>query len=121
MKRTYQTTNEMIELIKLSIYKPTQEKVIQVLNQYIEFGELYVYEDDCLLGIMGVKNNEVGHLAVKETYQNQGIGRKMLESYHGPLTLETDDDAVGFYLKSGFELVESFYKHETKRYLLKRG
>jgi len=62
---------------------------------------------------------QILNIAVAEDSRTQGVGRKMIaalrDRYNTPIEAETDDDAVGFYRKCGFETTV-FEKHNTRRY-----
>jgi len=61
----------------------------------------------------------IANIAVIEERRGQGIGGLMLsmlqKKFKLPIELETDDDAVDFYRKCGFE-AESFEKNGVRRW-----
>ncbi len=68
-------------------------------------------EDGRLLGMLVLRRTEAGAgilgIAVAEACRHRGIGRTLIEAALDDgqpdlLTAETDDDAVGFYVKCGF-------------------
>ncbi|MGX7264269.1 GNAT family N-acetyltransferase [Enterococcus crotali] len=95
----------------------TSSKVVSELENYLNVSNrvLYLnYHNDVLVGCIGIKilkNNviEITHLATKEAYRCKQIGSRMIayiEKTYEPFELvaETDNDAVGFYKKYGFEI-----------------
>ena len=65
---------------------------------------------------------EICHIAVDEKYRHEGIGSKMIfalqNKYKLVVEAETDDGAVNFYRKCGFETT-AFQKHNTRRWVCK--
>ncbi len=84
-----------------------------------------------IIAILGLKYIDIGsyeilHIAVLPEFRGLGLGNKIIESIIKKkdiekLIAETDDDAVLFYKKCGFEirLLESDYK-QSKRYLCEK-
>ena len=69
------------------------------------------------------KSANILDFAVKPEYQSRGIGSRLIDFIFNQfetkyVTAETDDDAIGFYKKYGFELLKTETKFETKRYTL---
>jgi acetyltransferase-like isoleucine patch superfamily enzyme/ribosomal protein S18 acetylase RimI-like enzyme len=68
-------------------------------------------ENDSVVGICGFEVHadkvEIHLVAVAADKQRQGVGGRMItalqKNYSLPIAAETDDDAVGFYRKRGFE------------------
>jgi len=77
--------------------------------------ELYgMFVSEVLVAVLSLRRdamaNEVTHLAVKEGERHKGYGRLFLQdalrrSGKRPLTVETDEDAFGFYKTCGFKIV----------------
>ncbi len=120
---------DIIRILGYSIYKATKEKVINIINQYKENEqlEMYIYKDSYDLGVIAIKleelDIEICHIAVDENARNQKIASKLIdyvkEKYNfRKLYLETDDDAVNFYKKVGFDVKNLGEKHKGyPRYL----
>jgi len=81
-------------------------------------------ENDTIVGVCGfeVCNNgylEILNIAVAENARGRGIGSAMIlalrDEFHLPIKAETDDDAVDFYRKVGFESTE-FQKRGFRRW-----
>lgn len=109
-----EVSKELIDLLSPSIYKPSSTKVQKIIENYLssDTKKLYVYKKHkVLLGIVGIEfsSNKIilKHMAVKDTFRRQGIGSKLIlflsSEYKTTIELETDDDAIGFYTKIGFE------------------
>jgi len=110
-----------------SMWQPSPETVTRVVDRCRS------KEDRQLRGIvdgsriLGVAEYEIrgsgilyiANIAVAEDCRRAGIGREMihelLDRYHLPIELETDDDAVGFYRKCGFTAAE-LVKNGVKRW-----
>jgi ubiquinone/menaquinone biosynthesis C-methylase UbiE/N-acetylglutamate synthase-like GNAT family acetyltransferase len=88
---------------------------------------IYAYKDNGEykgIVIFKVINNSatILDIAVKPEYQSQGIGSKLINfifnSFNARnITAETDDDAIGFYKKYGFAIVDTKVEFDTKRYV----
>lgn len=107
-----------LEILKESVFEPTKEKLIKRADYYentngiVSYGYAY---DDVILGliVLDTKNKDeivILDIAVKKDTQKRGIGKALLnyvicELEPKILIAETDDDAVGFYKKNKFEIV----------------
>lgn len=107
-----------LEILKESVFESTKEKLIKRANYYedtngiVSYGYAY---DDVILGliVLDIKNKDeiiILDIAVKKDNQKRGVGKALLnyvlcELKPKILIAETDDDAVGFYKKSQFEIV----------------
>ncbi len=80
------------------------------------------YDEDKMVGVARLHFNskeeaQIRYMAVEEGYRNRGIGSKMLEKLEEIakekgaryVMLNARENAVGFYLKNGYELVEKSY------------
>jgi len=107
--------NAIIELLGLCM--GNSHRIEQIYIQYAAGHSLRLYgwvQADQLVGIMGIHVHsdvlhEISHLAVMLDYQQAGIGRQMIQTYHSEhssiqLFAETDREAVGFYRQSGFAI-----------------
>lgn len=107
-------------ILALSLFQPTMPQAIAcVVNRCRSNDERKLWgvlNGEQILGVVEYYFRDDGviyvcNIAVIEACRGQGVGRFMLaalqEKYNLPLALETDDDAVGFYRKCGFE-AESF-------------
>ena len=121
---------EILDLLKPSVYNPTPEKLLNRANKYKENGNAYIYafeEGGKYKGIVVFEKTDktatILDIAVKEEYRRQGIGAKLIDfifdKFHiDTVRAETDDDAVGFYKKYGFSVDEEKIEFDTKRYIL---
>lgn len=110
--------DSILEVLKESVFKQTKEKLIKRANYYeskegiVSYGYIY---DDMILGLIVLdkaSNDEmiILDIAVRKDKQKLGIGSELLnyviyELKPRILVVETDDDAVGFYEKKQFEIV----------------
>ncbi|CEQ03388.1 ribosomal-protein-alanine acetyltransferase [[Clostridium] sordellii] len=110
--------DSILEVLKESVFKPTKEKLIKRANYYeskegvVSYGYIH---DDMILGLIvldKISNYEmiILDIAVRKDKQKLGIGSELLnyiiyELKPRILVAETDDDAVGFYEKKQFEIV----------------
>ncbi|KAA0765684.1 GNAT family N-acetyltransferase [Bacillus sp. SH5-2] len=74
-------------------------------------GTLYKYEEKACIGIevIGSMKARICHIAVMPKYRHQGIALRMIKEIvrvhqFTYIEAETDDEAVEFYKKSGFEI-----------------
>ena len=89
-------------------------------------GEIFYgwIEDDKTLGVCGVlvdsNKLEICHIAVAENARGKGIGKAMVRAldgkYNTTIEAETDDDAVGFYRKCGFETTKMYKEYSGQKY-----
>ena len=116
----------ILEVLKESVFKPTKEKLIKRVNYYenksgiVSYGYIY---DDMILGLIVLdktSNDEmiILDIAVRKDKQKLGIGSELLnyviyELKPRSLVAETDDDAVGFYEKKQFEIVNLVGKYSN--------
>jgi putative acetyltransferase len=84
-----------------------------ILNTYLDAVELRCAKNDPgnILGFLGVAENNLEMLFIHPKNRGMGIGRKMLEYAIEELNVqkvdvnEQNEQALGFYLKQGFEVV----------------
>lgn len=122
------TEPDILKLLAPSVYNPTEERLLNRAKKYQEDEEtnVYVYkEDNEYKGIVvfEIVNNSatILDIAVKPEYQDQGIGSKLIDFIFNSfdaqnVTAETDDDAIGFYIKYGFTVADTKVKFDVKRY-----
>lgn len=110
-------------MYKSCMYQPTYEMYLDSINKLISsaFNRIYTCETDGkVVGVLVIqlagRNAEIIGIAVSEQFQNQGIGKYMIqrimekECLHS-LIAQTDDDAVGFYRKCGFIIEDEIKKY----------
>lgn len=125
-------TPEVYSIYSLCMYAPTYERFAKKVRAYLEDEDTAVYgfyEDRSLFGIIVLRSMdqdtaEIIGIAVDQAHQHQHIGKILIEyaATIGPywkLHAETDDDAVLFYKRCGFQ-IEPFYmvynEKQCKRY-----
>ncbi len=126
------TDENIFRLLAPSTFDPTPEKLKKRAAEY-KFNECihayaYLYYDQ-YVGIIVFKTNgsnaTVLDIAVTEYYRELGFGTRLVNSIFenfkiNTLFAETDDEAVNFYLKCGFEITETKTVYGTKRYVCKK-
>lgn len=113
IKSFEQDTND---LLKCCIGNPTEEKIRQILSEYFGDNSKHMYgykKNNEIVGLIGIVADEhnitIKHIAVKEYVRGSGIGRSLINNIvlkFNPTAIvaETDDDAVDFYRKLGFDI-----------------
>ena len=121
--------NRIYELLAPSVFNPTEERLLNRAKKYQEDEEtnVYVYkEDNEYKGIVVFEifdsTATILDIAVNPEHQGQGIGSKLIDFIFNSfkaqnITAETDDDAIGFYIKYGFAVAKTETKFNTKRYI----
>lgn len=116
-------------LLAPSVYFATDQKLQTRAQEYYNSPNTYVYTfllDGEYAGIVvfSVKGSiaTINDIAVKFEYTQKGIGRKLVMYILSAFTVdtiiaETDDDAVGFYKKIGFEISNVDTKFDINRYI----
>ncbi len=119
----------VLELLKPSVFNPTQDRLKARAEQYAHNPNAHIFacrKGSRFVGIVVFESENsratVLDIAVAEQMRGRGIGSAMLDLIFKNfnvtiLTAETDDDAVGFYLKYGFKIVETKTVYDTKRYV----
>ena len=123
------TEPDILKLLAPSVFNPTEERLLNRAKKYQEDENFNIYaykEDGRYKGIVIFKiiNNSatILDIAVKPEHRGQGIGSKLIgfifDSFNAQnITAETDDDAIGFYKKYGFSVVDTKVEFDTKRYV----
>ncbi|CEO34752.1 ribosomal-protein-alanine acetyltransferase [[Clostridium] sordellii] len=115
-----------LEILKERVFKPTKEKLIKRVNYYenkkgiVSYGYIYDYMILGLIVLEKINKNKmiILDIAVRRNKQKLGIGSELLnyviyELKPRILVAETDDDAVGFYEKKQFEIVNLGKKYSN--------
>lgn len=120
---------EVLTLLKPSVYDPTPERLKSRAEKYSADKNIFVYackKDGIYVGIVvfGTGNGtaEILDIAVKPEYRKHGIGRKLIDFIFTQfpidnITAETDDEAVEFYKRCGFNVIGFGMKCNNKRYI----
>ena len=93
------------------MYQPTFEDFVAQMEEYISDPsvKIFVCENEGeKAGILVLKDEEILGIAVRNDQRKKGLGKEMIyqvmETEHlRRITAQTDDDAIGFYRRSGFE------------------
>ena len=107
------------EIYKYCMFMPTVEKFNNKVDLFLNDNSVKIFacfEQDKIMGIMVVsfkeqKKIEIIGIAVDVSTRGKGIGSYMINQVVNDYSLtfvyaETDDDAVEFYRKNGFDIVE---------------
>lgn len=126
--------NEQIyTLLAPSVFNPTPQKLLSRAQKYFDTDNVYAYaflQDGEYVGIVifEIKDNvaKINDIAVNDEFRSNGIGSKLVkyivDTFNvNVVSAETDDDAVGFYRKIGFDAHEIKTEYECKRYVCKLG
>ncbi|KAG4092316.1 acyl-CoA N-acyltransferase [Neocallimastix lanati (nom. inval.)] len=83
--------------------------------------ETYVYEDNkSIIGFIGLVDDYIAGLFIKEEYRSYGVGRKLLnfcKEQHDKLELKVykkNEKAIKFYIREGFEKLNESIDEMTK-------
>ncbi len=111
------------------LYFKTYNEYKNIMSNYICHQDIkcfYCIENNIKTGIITfelLKDNtvEIRGIAVHDLYRKIGIGTFMIDEslkilQPKKVIVETDDDAINFYLKYGFEILEKYPDGETCRY-----
>ena len=114
--KTYDDLNELRLLLAECMW-PDDERISRELDLYLTddsrglYGEVIHQRLAGLIGLVPSSEEavELKHIAIKSQYRRHGLGTKLIyeywQSYHPvKIIAETDQDAVGFYSKAGFEV-----------------
>ena len=107
------------EIYKHCMFMPTEEKFNKKVEQFLNNNSVKIFacfSHGKIVGIMVVsfkeqKKIEIIGIAVDVSTRGKGIGSYMINQVinnYGLLSVyaETDNDAVGFYRKNGFNIME---------------
>ena len=117
-------TSNVLTVLSESVYMPTEEKLKNRVESYINNSNVvaYGYRDNGIIcGLIVIDRSKkeeivILDIAVNKNIQRCGIGRKLVEYvlYNlkpNILIAETDDEAVNFYRKCGFIINNLGEKH----------
>ncbi|MCL1862327.1 MAG: GNAT family N-acetyltransferase [Defluviitaleaceae bacterium] len=114
-------------IISYAAFDASVEGVTKIIEQYQNAQNLNFYawiENDVVLGICSYEVHktkvEIHLISVDEHARSRGVGGNMTtalqDKYVMLLEAETDDDAVVFYRKVGFETTEFTHEKRGKRH-----
>ena len=105
------------QLLSFALFQPTEEKITARADQYAADEACRIFFaliKDVPIGLCILKEAESGGeiliLSVSPPFRRQCIGRAMMHFLRvcfpdSPLIAETDDDAVDFYRRCGFDVL----------------
>ena len=123
MDKSWLTSEEAFSIYAPCMYQPTYEDYKALMEKFLSDPSVKIFVCDMdgeKAGILVLKEIEAAEgsetgveaeilgIAVRKDLRGKGIGKEMvcqvMETEHlKRITAQTDDDAIGFYRKSGFE------------------
>lgn len=123
MDKSWLTSEEAFSIYAPCMYQPTYEDYKALMEKYLSDPSVKIFVCDMdgeKAGILVLKEIEAAEgsetgveaeilgIVVRKDLRGKGIGKEMvcqvMETEHlKRITAQTDDDAIGFYRKSGFE------------------
>jgi ribosomal protein S18 acetylase RimI-like enzyme len=115
------------KLVSESAYDQSNEATDRRMEEFRRREDLHLYgwlENDEILGACGVEIHSdcviINNIAVDPKVRKRGIGKSMITSiqqkYKQIVKAETDDEAVRFYQKCGFEIEKFIKTYNTDEY-----
>ena len=116
-------SEQAFSIYKDCMYKPTFEKYRNIMGELVFNALVRIFlckADDGIVGMLVMKKEadkaEIVGIAVSEKYRGRGIARQILqhaitEENLQTVFAQTDEDAVGFYRKCGFEIEEEVVQY----------
>ncbi|MNK06562.1 putative N-acetyltransferase YjaB [compost metagenome] len=99
-------THDFLKEEDILFYKPL------ILNEYLKAVDLFCIKDnDTITGFMGLSESSIEMLFIHPAFRGSGIGKTLLQFAINELKInkvdvnEQNDQALGFYLKMGFKVV----------------
>jgi GrpB-like predicted nucleotidyltransferase (UPF0157 family)/N-acetylglutamate synthase-like GNAT family acetyltransferase len=115
------------EILAACVFDNSPEGMAHEIAKYQANPDMQFYgyhENGELLGVCGFEEHEnrmeILHIAARETARHKGVGSAMVmalrRKYCKAIEAETDDDAVDFYRKCGFETT-AIQKYNVRRWV----
>lgn len=108
----------VLEILSYSHYMPAEEKLKSLADTYESDPNIYAFscaDNGYVIGVIVLKRHatftfEIVSVAVDLAFRRQRIGSKLISFAVNSLgchevIAETDDDAVGFYRRYGFDIL----------------
>lgn len=96
------------------------KKHINLLREALPQAEVFIYQKETkIIAFVGLDEDYIAGLFVKDDYQSQGIGKELLNQVkqdHNKLTLSVyakNKRALNFYLKENFKILENKIDTDT--------
>ena len=118
------------EIYKHCMFMPTEEKFNKKIDQFLNDNSIKIFACFNQVEIEGVivvsfveqSKIEIIGIAVDLSARGKGIGSYMINqivTYYGLISVyaETDNDAVGFYLKNNFSVTEFYETYGDEKVL----
>lgn len=109
---------DLLSVLAESLYNPTEERLNNRVDKYITNQSIAVfayknndaYKGVIILDISNTKEIIILDIAVSNNYRKAGIGSSLINHCiktfePNKIVAETDDDAVEFYKKCGFDIL----------------
>ena len=118
----------ILDLLAPSVFNPTPERLLSRAEKYQADDNTSVYAYSEIGEYKGIvvfkikeQTVEILDIAVKPEYQGKGIGSRLIDYIFSKFSInkiiaETDDEAIGFYKKYGFTVIDTRVEIYTKRY-----
>ena len=116
---------EVRRILAACVWDNSETGMDKVEENYIRHKDWQLYgwyENEKVVGVCGFEVHsdwlEILHIATCESVRGRGIGKLIiaeLQKYKINIEAETDDDAVDFYRKCGFEATE-IRKYDVRRW-----
>ena len=115
------------KILSHCVFENSPKGIEKAVNEYRQYASRLFYgwiENGELLGVCGFEVHsdyvEIRHISVDENTQRRGIGRSIVtalrEKYKVAIEAETDNDAVAFYRKTGFDTT-AIRKYDVRRWV----
>jgi inorganic pyrophosphatase len=118
--------NEIYEVFEDIIYKPTEEKVKEILSGYKNSEEKTLFGyivNKKLIGLIGIKNYpehiEILHFGIHPQYRSRHFGTELMDyikEINKRMILTTYDGAVMFYKNYGYKYSEYYEEKGGEKY-----
>ena len=127
----HQLDNSVVrKLIGESAFDNSSDAIDKKVAEFLRKKDWHLYgwiENNEILGVCGFEVYsdyvEISNIAVSPDARDHGTGKAMIfelqQKYKMKVEAETDDDAVGFYLKCGFKakaFIKTYSHVECRRY-----
>lgn len=120
-------TPDVREILADCVFDNSPEGMAREIAKYQANPDMLFYgycKNGGLLGVCGFEEHdsrvEICHIAVAESARRKGVGGAIIaalrEKYCKAIEAETDDDAVDFYSKCGFETT-AIQKYNVRRWI----